>query len=358
MLPPDAAEMKGFYLITAGDLRLVSGTLAPARTDFQAAHAVFDSHSKTDPGNTEWQRDLSVANRGSATCWWRRATARGRSNRYRDGLAIRETLASRDPGNAEWQRDLSVCYDKIGDVLVAQGDLDGALTSYRDGLAIAETLAQADPGNAEWQRDLSVSHDKIGDVLVAQGDLRRARSQSYRDGLAIRETPGARPTPATPNGSAICRSSTTRSATCWWRRATCAARSTPTAPASRSPSAGAARPRQCRVAARSVGQPQQDRRRAGGAGRPRGALKSYRAGLAIARRWPPRPRQRRMAARSVGLATRRSATCWWRRATCAGGAHSLPRRPRDRRDAGRAPTPATPSGSAISRSRTTRSATC
>ena len=30
-----------------------------------------------------------------------------------------------------------------------------------------------------------------------------------------------RPTPATPAGSAICRCPTTRSATCWWRRAVC-----------------------------------------------------------------------------------------------------------------------------------------
>ena len=62
-------------------------------------------------------------------------------------------------------------YDKIGDVLVAQGNLPEALKSYRDGLAIADRLAKADPGNA--------------------------------------------------GGSAISRCPTTRSATCWWRRAIC-----------------------------------------------------------------------------------------------------------------------------------------
>jgi hypothetical protein len=72
-----------------------------------------------------------------------------------------ERLAQADPGNAEWQRDLSVSYDRIGDVLVAQGDRAGALKSYRDGLAIRERLAQADPGNAEWQVDVLWSNWRL-----------------------------------------------------------------------------------------------------------------------------------------------------------------------------------------------------
>ena len=111
-------------------------------------------------------------------------------------------------------------YNKIGDVLVAQGNLPEALKSYRDGLAIAERLAKADPGNAGWQRDLSVSYDRIGDVLVAQGNLPEAL-KSYRDGLAIAERlaegrPRQRRLAARSVGVA-----TTRSATCWWRRAIC-----------------------------------------------------------------------------------------------------------------------------------------
>ena len=42
-----------------------------------------------------------------------------------------ERLAQSDPGNADWQRDLSVSFERIGDVQVAQGDLSGALKSYQ-----------------------------------------------------------------------------------------------------------------------------------------------------------------------------------------------------------------------------------
>jgi hypothetical protein len=52
-----------------------------------------------------------------------------------DSLAIRERLAGSDPGNMEWQRDLSVSYERVGDVQEAQGDLKAAPKPYSDSLA-------------------------------------------------------------------------------------------------------------------------------------------------------------------------------------------------------------------------------
>ncbi len=127
------------------------------------------------------------ATRGSATCWYRKATARARSRPTAPASPSPKRSPSAIRANTEWQRDLSVSHDKIGDVLRSQGDGEGALKAYRTGLAIRETLAQRDPANTEWQRDLSVSHNKIGDVLVSQGDGEGAL-KAYRTGLAIRET--------------------------------------------------------------------------------------------------------------------------------------------------------------------------
>ncbi|MDH5653555.1 MAG: tetratricopeptide repeat protein, partial [Gammaproteobacteria bacterium] len=105
---------------------------------------------------------------------------------YQAALAIAERLARADPGNSQWQRDLSVSHIKIGDVQRGQGSLTAALQSYQAALAIAERLARADPGNSQWQRDLSVSHIKIGDVQRGQGSL-TAALQSYQAALAIAE---------------------------------------------------------------------------------------------------------------------------------------------------------------------------
>jgi hypothetical protein len=54
---------------------------------------------------------------------------------FRDGLAIADRLAKADPGNLNWQRDLSVSLNKIGDVLVDQGKLASGKSHRADGEA-------------------------------------------------------------------------------------------------------------------------------------------------------------------------------------------------------------------------------
>ena len=55
---------------------------------------------------------------------------------FRAGMDIAKRLAEQDPGNAQWQRDLSVSHERIGDVLVAQGELTQAEQAFRAGMDI------------------------------------------------------------------------------------------------------------------------------------------------------------------------------------------------------------------------------
>jgi tetratricopeptide (TPR) repeat protein len=103
---------------------------------------------------------------------------------YEADLAIAESLAASDPGNAEWQRDLSVSWQFIGNVRQAQGDLAGALAAYEARHAIAERLAASDPGNAGWQRDLIVSNVKLAETRAGTGDVQGAAGH-FRQALAV-----------------------------------------------------------------------------------------------------------------------------------------------------------------------------
>ena len=61
-----------------GDVLVAQGNLPEALKSYRDSLAIADRLAKADPGNADWQRDLSVSYRKSATCWWRRATCRRR----------------------------------------------------------------------------------------------------------------------------------------------------------------------------------------------------------------------------------------------------------------------------------------
>ena len=188
---PDALHDFIRFLVNQGDEASVRTTQEEARRDYDKARRLALHLTALDPGNTQWQRDLSVSYNKLGNV----AVAQGKlddaARAYGDGLAIHKKLAASDPGNTQWQRDLSVSFNKLGDVAVAQGRLDDAARAYGDGLAIHKKLAASDPGNTEWQRDLSVSFDRLGNVAVAQGTLDEA-ARAYGDALAIRKKLAAR----------------------------------------------------------------------------------------------------------------------------------------------------------------------
>ena len=74
---------------------------------------------------------------------------------YRDGLAIGDQLAKSDPGNAEWQRDLSVSLAKLGAVFKLQNDTAKALDALGQGRDIILRLTERTPENAIWKQDLN-----------------------------------------------------------------------------------------------------------------------------------------------------------------------------------------------------------
>ena len=118
------------------------------------------------------------ATRGSATCCAQGElqAAAGASARHDHPQAPRRA----DPGNAEWQRDLSVSHTALGDLLTKLGDREAALAAYRAGLAIDERLAAADLQNAEWQRDLLISLVQIARWLLQAGDREAACPMARR----------------------------------------------------------------------------------------------------------------------------------------------------------------------------------
>ena len=168
-----------------GDVAILAGDLAAARTAYQSSLDIRVRLAAADPANAGWRRDLSVSHIKLGDVARAAGDLAAARAAYQASVDIAARLAAVDPANAGWQRDLSISHERLGDVAIAAGDLAAARTAYQTRLDIMTRLAAADPANTDWQRELSVSHNKLGDVAIVAGDLAAART-AYQSSLDIR----------------------------------------------------------------------------------------------------------------------------------------------------------------------------
>jgi len=154
---------------------IATGNGAAALVRAQEQVTVARARADADPGNVEFQRDLSVSYERLGDLAVAAGDAAAARDWYTQSLEIRRRLVQADPGNVQFQRGLSVSYERLGDLAVAAGDVAAARDWYTQLLEVARRLVQADPGNVQFQRDLAVSYNKLGDLAEAAGDAAAAR---------------------------------------------------------------------------------------------------------------------------------------------------------------------------------------
>ena len=72
-----------------------------------------------------------------------------------------QRLAAAQPGNTEWQRDLSVSFNKLGAVEVAAGNLAAARQRFEAGFAIRERLVEQWPDHPQFANDMAISRARL-----------------------------------------------------------------------------------------------------------------------------------------------------------------------------------------------------
>jgi tetratricopeptide (TPR) repeat protein len=120
-----------------GDVLLAQGDIAAALTSYQAAFAIADRSSKSDPTNTTSQRDQAIS------------------------------------------------YRKLGEALAKKGDRDAAVENFRAALAIASHLIALDPTNLGWQGDYNAydwflatqGDDAVARYTAVMGNLKKLKSE-------------------------------------------------------------------------------------------------------------------------------------------------------------------------------------
>ena len=124
-----------------GDARVAQGRFSRGEWDGAIAdlpNYLYDDETPrilSTPRSTAYIKIAEGCDHPCTFCIIPQLRGQFRSRRFESVFAEAERLAQADPGNAEWQRDLSVSHNKIGDMLAAAGDRAGALAEYRADLA-------------------------------------------------------------------------------------------------------------------------------------------------------------------------------------------------------------------------------
>jgi tetratricopeptide (TPR) repeat protein len=173
-------------LIGLGEVSQAQGDLPSARKSFGQAQAIAEFSSLSDPGNVDWQRNLSVAYGNIAGMQDAQGDLSGALENFKRALEIQERLAQTQPDHSMRQHDLWTAHNKIGEVLKDQGNLTASLREHNTALEYAKKLAILAPANPISQQALAVSYTLLGDVFLAQGNLPEA-FKSYNGCFEIRD---------------------------------------------------------------------------------------------------------------------------------------------------------------------------
>jgi len=169
---PELRKSQAEALMEASRTLLVLGETDSALTAAKQAQDILATLAQQQPGNVDFQVQLSVAYSRSGDVLFEQGKLNDALQAYNVCLAIDDRLVKADPANADRQQDLAVDYQRVGNVQLAQTSWADALKSFRASLEIFDRLARADPENTRKQRDVSVSDQKIGDALVGHSRTR------------------------------------------------------------------------------------------------------------------------------------------------------------------------------------------
>ena len=181
-----ADQERSVALQQQGELLLERGQLAEALKSQQKGLAILQNLASRDPGNQEWQFDLSFGLDNVGDVQKAMGDLPAAMHSYQEGLAIRRKLAAQEPANANRQRRLANSLLKVGSAQEATGDLAATLRSYAESLEITRKLVAQNPGNITWQRDLATCLERVGNMQKAKSDLPAALA-SYLESLGIRK---------------------------------------------------------------------------------------------------------------------------------------------------------------------------
>ncbi len=167
------------------EILIEDGSPRSALSAYEQALAVARKLTAAEPGNVDYQYDVSVNLQDVASLKLRLEDSEGALSDYEEALAIRRRLVAAEEKNSKWLYGAVVTLEKIGDLKRDEGDAAAALKAYEEMVAADRKLVAAEPDDPDWQRNLGIGQQRIAEVKLKSGDEAGALAL-YQESLEIR----------------------------------------------------------------------------------------------------------------------------------------------------------------------------
>lgn len=154
---------------------------------YEKSLVLYDNLYKTDPGNEEYQREVSFAHKHVGGQLSQMNRLDQASEHYRQALAIDEAQLAAHPDNINARFFITYTYSDTGLIFKKRGDLDRALIYYKKALEIRSAMLAADPKDTRAQWGVASTAAYISDILREKHDYPGALA-SAKSSLALRES--------------------------------------------------------------------------------------------------------------------------------------------------------------------------
>jgi tetratricopeptide (TPR) repeat protein len=157
-----------------------------ALASYEKAMAIWESVARANPDNTTDQLNVAIGRRMLALMF--NSTGRPRVREELEGaLVISGRLLERAPTDSRVLRERSVELEWLSGLQSDAGDNEAALQSLRSALQITESLSKANPQDPLLRRGIAVDRIKIANALATLGSRNDALDMN-RSGLDIFES--------------------------------------------------------------------------------------------------------------------------------------------------------------------------
>ena len=172
-----------------GDLDLILGRTADAKSEFERAAKLAERLVANDPQSVTIRRELAASyDRMGDLSHRNYVPDKNAADQFQKAFAIRQTLVAERPEDPVVRRDLRVSYAKLGDCLTTEKDFDGAIAKYETALKLLdkETPGEGPSGRILQLSDRRFINNRIGAAALYKGDTERALD-AMRQSLAQAE---------------------------------------------------------------------------------------------------------------------------------------------------------------------------